>query len=231
MVLTEHTSQDRATLTAQVSEAMSDWIASAVETRGKATIALAGGTSPGPVFEMLSAQPLPWDRVTVTLTDERWLPADNPASNTHLVHSTLLKDRAAAARHLPLKTADPAPAHGAPAINATLKPHLPLDICLLGMGTDGHIASLIPGAEGYEQGCDPTQDAAVVPIHAEGAAGAPDRISLTLNTILQSRIIAILITGEEKKHVFEQARRQDGSSPVRQLLSQDSHPVHLFWAP
>ncbi len=231
MNLEEHTFHDRTRLMTGLCAAMTEWMGEALDKRRKISIALAGGTSPGPLYQDLSHQPLDWDKVTVTLTDERWVSPEDPSSNEYLIRNRLLHRRAEAATFIPFKTNHATPNAGAATTERRLKPHLPLDICLLGMGTDGHIASLIPGATGYDDAADPNGKKMIAGLHAEGAAGSTERMSLTLAAILKARLIVLLIMGAEKQRVFDEARNQEGDSPVRYLLAQNRHPVHTFWAP
>jgi 6-phosphogluconolactonase len=203
----------------------------AVKKRRKASMALAGGTTPGPLYEMLCNLPAPWAKVTLTVTDERWVSPEDPASNEYLIRDQLLRRRAADASFIPFKTNHARPQGAAATTERRLSAIMPLDICLLGMGPDGHIASLIPGADGFETGSEPGFAKKVCAIHAHGAAGSPDRLSLTLHGILSSRRIVLLFMGQEKLNVFNEAKEGRGESPVRHLLSQKKTPVHTYWAP
>ena len=125
-----------------------------LQKRRKASLALAGGTTPGPLYDQLASLPLPWEKVTVTLTDERWVSPEDPASNEWLVRDTLIKRRAAGVTLIPFKTGHAKASGGANVTEKRIAPIMPFDICLLGMGPDGHVASLIPGAEGYAAAAD-----------------------------------------------------------------------------
>jgi len=188
--------------------------------RGRASLVATGGRSPGPTYDRLSRAALDWAHVAVTLSDERHVDVGSPNSNARLLRERLFVGRAAAAQFLPLTDyAEPA-----------LKKLMPFDAVMLGMGEDGHIASLIPGS--------PVMDFAMAP---EGQAltaespqgfGSPPvaRITLTLSALLQSRAIFLLIAGEAKRQVIAQA--QAGADlPVRAILGQDRVPVRVFWAP
>ncbi len=203
----------------------------AVKKRRKASMALAGGTTPGPVYEILSNLPAPWEKVSLTVTDERWVSPEDPASNEYLIRDQLIRRRAAEATFVPFKTNHARPAAAAATTERRLAPLFPFDICLLGMGPDGHIASLIPGAEGFDTGSDPDFEKKLCGVHAHGAAGSADRLSLTMHGILSSRRIILLFMGQEKLNIFNEAKEGRGTSPVRHLLAQKKTPVHTFWAP
>jgi len=188
--------------------------------RGRAALVATGGRSPGPVYDRLSQAPLDWAHVAVTLSDERQVDAGSPNSNARLLGERLFVGPAAAARFLPL-TDDAEPA---------LAKLMPFDAVMLGMGEDGHVASLIPGSPVMAQAMDPLGEA----LTAESPAGfgSPPlaRITLTLSALLQSRAIFLLIAGEAKRQVI--ARAQAGEDlPVRAILGQDRAPVRVLWTP
>jgi 6-phosphogluconolactonase len=222
---------DRKRLFAGLTADFSERLADIIKKRRKASLALAGGTTPGPLYEALSNLPLPWEKVSCTLTDERWVSPEDPASNEWLIRDLLLKRRASAATFYGFKTNHAKATGGAATAEKRIAPIMPFDICLLGMGPDGHIASLIPGAEGYQAAVDPANTKKVAGIHSDGAAGSPERMTLTLSGILSSRRIVLLFMGQDKLYIYEDAKEGRGPSPVRDLLAQKKTPVHAFWAP
>ena len=210
-------------------EAMARAAAHAVEarlieglrTRGRASLAATGGRSPGPVFDALDDPAVDWARVVVTLSDERCVAADAPESNARLVRERLLVGRRARAHLVPLW---PEPSV------AALTALAPFDAVMLGMGEDGHVASLIPGDPGLAQAMDPASDLRLVSVPAGIGKPPLARVSLTLAALLDSRAIFLLIAGEAKREVI--ARAQVGADlPVRALLTQDRVPVRIFWSP
>lgn len=222
---------DRKRLFAGLTTDFSERLAEIIAKRRKASLALAGGTTPGPLYEALSNLPLKWEKVSVTLTDERWVSPEDPASNEWLIRDLLLKRRAHSAAFLGFKTNHAKASGGAAIAEKRISPIMPFDICLLGMGPDGHIASLIPGAEGYDAAVDVAGTRKVAGIHAAGAAGSPERMTLTIPGILSSRRIVLLFMGNDKLAIYNEAKEGRGASPVRDLLAQKKTPVHAFWAP
>ena len=188
--------------------------------RGHAALVATGGRSPGPVYDRLSCADLDWAHVAVTLSDERQVDVSSPNSNAHLLRKRLFQGPAAAAQFLPLSDyAEPA-----------LRRLMPFDAVMLGMGEDGHVASLIPGSPGLAQAMDP--DGAALTAESPPGFGNPPlpRITLTLAALLQSRAIFLLIAGEAKRQVIEDAAAGE-HLPVRAILAQDRAPVRVLWAP
>jgi 6-phosphogluconolactonase len=206
----------------------------ALQARGGASLVVSGGTSPIPLFRSLRQLDLDWSRVFITLADERWVAVDDPASNEGMVRRELLQDRAAAARFTGLKTTAPTPQLGAAESWARLGSHpRPFDVLILGMGDDGHTASLFPGSPGITQALDPDAAPACVAMSAPVAPNA--RISLNLAALAQSRRVVLHITGEKKWGVYRDAARaaaRDGDSPpVAAILRQRLLAPQVCWSP
>lgn len=184
---------------------------------GRATLCVPGGTTPGPIFDTLSGVDLEWDKVAVLLNDERWVPEDNPRSNTRLLRERLLRGRAAGAMLVPLYAEAPQPEDKLAELAAGILPHLPISVLLLGMGTDMHTASLFPGADLLAEALS-AQAPVLMALRAE-AAGEP-RITLTAPTLRGAFHTHILITGAEKRSALERAAHlTDLEAPVRTVLA------------
>lgn len=201
-----------------------------------AGLVASGGTTPRPLYRRLSGAELDWDRVRVTLTDERWVGPEDPASNEKMLREDLLSGPAQSARFIPIYegTDTPEAAERSCAERLSAMPWSS-SLCLLGMGRDGHCASLFPGAAGLDDAIDPGFDGyckAIRPVSTD-VAGPYARMSLTLATLLRTRHIYLLLAGEEKRDTFRRA--QQGSDqremPVRAVLRQDKVPVSVCWAP
>ena len=221
---------------AQVSalvQRLQGWVEAQLAQHARVTLALSGGRSPIPLLHALARQPWPWDRVDVTLVDERVVAPDHADSNARLLREHLLLDAASAARFLPLVEAQwlglPPQALRDQA-ERRLQPvlHQPLAV-VLGMGADGHTASLFAQAREYETACrseawlawlDPRP-------HAPHA-----RLSLTLHALRAASLRLLSIAGHDKHAVLEQAlATPDAALPISLLLHDPAHPVEVHQAP
>lgn len=208
-----------AALAEAAARAVSAALTDGLRTHGRAGLVATGGRSPGPVYDRLKDADVDWTRVIVTLSDERCVPLDDPDSNARLVRERLLGGRARRAHLMPLWP-EPEP--------AALAAIRPFDAVMLGMGEDGHIASLIPGDEGLEDAlttADPTRAVAA----GLGKPPVP-RITLTLSALLDARAVFLLIAGEAKREVVRRAEAGE-DLPVGRLLSQCKAPLRIFWTP
>lgn len=215
---------------ARLVQAVATALALDLAQNGRALLAVSGGRSPIALFHALAQAQIDWPRVTITLVDERVVPADHADSNAALVRAHLLTGAAAQARFLPLVD-DPQDLAGCVTrANAQLRALAqPFSVALLGMGDDGHTASLFPGAAELAAGLDPAYpDAylAVTPLSA-----SHPRISLSLAALLQSRRLLLSIAGEAKRAVFAQASAPPPSAqlPISFVIQQTQTPFDAYW--
>lgn len=192
----------------------------ALDARGRACLVATGGRSPGPVYDRLSKADLDWAHVAVTLSDERHVDTGSPNANARQLRERLFVGHAARAQYLPLTDY----------AERVLRKLLPFDAVMLGMGEDGHIASLIPGSPVMAHAMNPA-GAALTAESPEGFGSPPvARITLTLSALLQSRAIFLLIAGAAKRQVVSEALA-GADYPVTAILNQALVPVRIFWAP
>jgi 6-phosphogluconolactonase len=204
----------------------------AIAARGAASLVVSGGRTPVRLFEQLRTEPLDWSRVWVTLADERWVDTSDPASNEKLVRDTLLTGAAAAAHFVGLKNPAPTPEAGADwATRALGRVPRPFDVVLLGMGEDGHTASLFPGSLALGKALDRAAPAGCIALNSLTAPHA--RLSLNLAALLDSRRIILHIEGESKWQVYQRAKAAGAVAelPVRSVLHQKEVPIDVYWAP
>ena len=230
--MVECTFRDSETLVAELADRISQSLLKSIVAHGRASLAVSGGSTPKPLFRRLSAVDIPWRDVVITLVDERWVDSADPASNERLVRQYLLQDRAAAATFIGLKNSSRTAAQGEAQCEQELRriPR-PFTVLLLGMGNDGHTASLFPGS---------AQLAAATDMHsgricmAVTPADAPhERMTLTLPAILDAEEIILHITGSAKKAVLAKAQEAGPAEdmPVRFVLGRQDRPVAVYWAP
>ena len=214
--------------TLAAAEAIADWLAAGLDENGRASFVGTGGSSPGPVYDLLATLPLPWDQIGVTLSDERWVPPTSPDSNERQLRERLMVGEAAAARFVPLWSDAPTAEDAAEAAEIAVGDLFPADGVLLGMGEDGHIASLFPGSPVLEEGLDPLGGSLVVAVPAGDPAPAMARISLTLYALKQAFLTIVLVRGEAKRRIIED--RDD--LPIHALFRvAEGMPVRVIWSP
>jgi 6-phosphogluconolactonase len=213
----------RGALMAGLADVIAAELRQALRTR-RATLSVPGGTTPGPVFDLLCHADLNWARVAVLLNDERWVGEDSLRSNTRLLRERLLQDKAAKARLLPLYAPLLEPEDAMALLSQGIAPHLPISVLLLGMGNDMHTASLFPGADHLAAALDPKAPI-LMALRAE-AAGEP-RITLTARVLKAAKHVHVLITGAQKRAALEAALQLTAlEAPIQVVL--DHATVH--WA-
>lgn len=195
----------------------------AIDDKNFALFAVSGGSTPKPLFEQLSQTPLEWDKVIVTLVDERWVDNTHAESNEKLVKEHLLQNLAKEAKFLPLKSDAATPFECLNTCNRAFKAfQRPFDVIVLGMGTDGHTASFFPNDLNLHRALTTTEFcAATVPTDAPH-----ERMTLSLHTILKAQHLFLHIEGDAKKTVYDEALSDPTveAMPVRAVLH---HPKPL----
>ena len=218
MIEAERVFTAREELAETLARDVADELIRAIAAKGKATLAVSGGATPRLFFDKLSQAELAWARVTVTLVDERQVPESSERSNARLVRKHLLRNKAAAAKFVPLFD------------NAEAGKTSAFDVAILGMGSDGHTASFFPGADRLAEALDSDTPQRLIEINAPGA-GEP-RLTFTLPVLEAAGRLALHIEGAEKKTVLNRALG-DGPQedmPVRAVLRSQT-PVTLYWCP
>ena len=222
----ENTSALDIELSAKVAKLL---IADIAET-GSASLVVSGGRTPMGFFHLLSQQMLDWSKVSITLADERWVDAHHADSNEKLVRANLLINEAHQATFIGLKNSAADAIVGEPEAEQALAAVGKFTVLILGMGDDGHTASLFPGADALALGLD--MDSGRTCIGVTPTAAPHQRISMTLPRLLDSQQIIIHISGAGKQQVLEQARAGDDvkALPIRAILNQQQAPLAIYWA-
>ncbi|MDX1816254.1 MAG: 6-phosphogluconolactonase [Marinobacter sp.] len=214
----------------QLADAVAGFLAERLSSAPRASLVVSGGSTPLPFFHALCRKQLEWDRVDVVLADERWVPEDDPASNTALVKEHLLRDRAIGARFLPLKHPGATPEEGLAEARRCLAGLIePPDVVVLGMGNDGHTASLFPDAPELSAAMDPDNDERVVV--ATPASQPQRRITLTYRFLSSARFVALHLRGEDKLATLLEAMAHTErvmEMPVRGFLRPG---LKIYWSP
>ena len=230
------TFDDRAAAAKGAADMIERALRAGLSDNGQASFMGSGGSTPAPVYDQLSGVDLAWDQVSIGLVDDRWVAPDHEASNEKLMRAHLLKDKAAAARFLPMKTDAESPKTGAETVNAAYRAApQPFDAVLLGVGPDGHTASWFPGADTLDACLDPNNPNLVAGLNAQGAPVAgdyQDRITLTLSAIAHARQAVLVFFGDDKRAIVEQASQGETTAlPVSYALEALGPRLTLFWAP
>lgn len=190
----------------------------------RATLVVPGGSTPGPIFDALCDADLDWSRVDVMLSDERWVPEDDPRSNAALIRKRLLTGRAAAANFLPFYAGGEAPEDVLSEVEARIEPLLPVSVALLGMGADMHTASLFPRGDNLRLALD-----AGAPILVSMRAPGLDctRVSLSAPVLRAAMSLHLVITGNDKRAALDRAMNlPPEEAPVAAILNE----AEVHWA-
>ncbi|CAN1520178.1 6-phosphogluconolactonase [Limnohabitans sp. B9-3] len=233
-------------LNARLAQDIAQRLNAAISARGVAVLSVSGGKSPIALFEALRVQAVDWAKVRVTLVDERCVPNTHPDSNALLVQTHLLQGLAAQAQLVPMvsaATSDAPNINDVPLLSPVVQAKVAgialvaagiADVLVLGMGTDGHTASLFPDAPNLQDALDLRNTQACVAIElAHPPANAPyARVTQTLAQILSARHILLPISGVDKRHTLQQAwGKADARYPVSYVLHQTQTPVALWLTP
>jgi len=216
----------------ELSIRIEDLLRAQIAERGETSMAVSGGTTPIALFNRLAQIDLPWSQVIVSLVDERWVEESHPDSNAALVRRELIRDYASTARLVSMKTCVPDAFAAEKKLDRLLAASiLPLDLVLLGMGHDGHTASLFPHAEGLAKAldtADPSLCRAILPGNMTMA-----RMSLSLRALLLARHRVLYIVGESKLNTLHAALQLGpiADMPVRAVLHADNVHTEIFYAP
>lgn len=224
-----------ASVNAELAQDIAQRLAAAIAERGFAVLSVSGGKSPIALFEALRRQPMDWAKVRVTLVDERCVPCAHPDSNALLVRTHLLQDNASAAIFFPMVEQAteplPAPAVLAQAASRALQAAGTADVLVLGMGADGHTASLFPDALNLADALDLNNPHACIAIElANPPANAPfQRLTQPLAQLLRARHIVLPLSGADKLATLRLAQQGISAQyPVSCVLHQTQTPVALW---
>ena len=195
------------------------------------SLVMSGGSTPKGLFQLLSNTKLDWSNILVTLADDRWVDVSHKDSNERLIKDLMLRKHAENAKFVSLKTAHTSASDGAMELEHSFPKISSFSLVILGMGADGHTASLFPNTDSLRDGIDLNSSRQFI---ASKPADAPHmRISMTACRLLAADEIIIHITGDEKRKVLDKAFSGTDAAeiPVRIILNQTKVPVTVFWSP
>ncbi|MDN3651532.1 6-phosphogluconolactonase [Thalassotalea ponticola] len=229
-MINKQTFPSRQALDAAFAKQVASQLTSAIEKRGKATIAFSGGSTPKGFFEQLSLQPIEWQKVTVTLADDRWVDTEHSDSNDRLLRENLLTNNAAQATLFSLVENGPFTPAVLEQKNTELNSVLPLDIVILGMGEDGHTASIFPCSEQVEQGLDNSNAPALMLV--EPTTAPYQRITFNFPALIAAQHLYLHIVGENKLTVLDKALDNEDAMtmPIRAFLHHPDKTIDVIWA-
>lgn len=230
MAVTEHFFDTRSLASAEAARRLSGLLVDDLKVNPCASLVVSGGSSPVECFGLLSDTDLEWNRVTILMSDERCVAPHHEASNEGMIRRELLTHFAAGVTLLPIFQESMTPDELCTTLSDKIDTlRRPFSAALLGMGDDGHFASLFPDNKNLAEGL--AEDGQQHCLPALTAASPHPRISLTHSTLLQSVEVLLLFFGQAKRQVYEQARTSLTAYPVSRLLQQERTPVHVIWAP
>ncbi|MBD2859599.1 6-phosphogluconolactonase [Spongiibacter sp. KMU-158] len=236
-MVSEHFFPETSLLLDALVERIAEQLRLAVEAHGQAVFLVSGGSSPKPVYERLSDMPLAWDKIIVVLVDERWVSLDHPASNAAFISQHLLKNNAENTRFIGLKNAAATAKEGQASCEKILQtlPAEP-DVCLLGMGNDGHTASLFPYAQGLSAGLEnqsPKRCVAICAQRSEVTGKFTERMSLNFSYLSKAKHSFLLINGEQKRQAYTAALQAGPieDMPIRAFLQSSEVQLNVYWSP
>lgn len=203
----------------------------AIRIRGTAVLMVSGGSTPKKLFERLRQSPVAWEKVRIGLCDERWVDANHPDSNEKLVRDFLMQDQAVMAQFVGLFFEGMSANEAEAVCSQRVKHDLwPIDVCILGMGEDGHTASLFPNNPKLPDALDTNNEILCVAI-TPSTASHP-RMSLTLQALLSAQHLYLHIEGEKKRQVYEEALKGNDmlELPIRAVLHQENKMIEVYYA-
>ena len=222
--------KSRAELDVCFADRVAKQITSAISAKGFASIAFSGGSTPKGLFTELSNKDIDWTKVTITLVDDRWVDVTSNDSNDRLLRENLLQNYAAKARFFSLKQADELTDQYLKTLTEQANSFLPLDVAILGMGEDGHTASIFPCSAQVHQGLDVNADPALIKVVPTTAPY--ERVTFNYAALIQSSHLYLHVVGQSKQDVISQALADDDavSMPIRAFLQNKDKTFNIFWA-
>jgi 6-phosphogluconolactonase len=226
-----HAYADAETLTRELGNTIIASLRTALAKREVAKLVVSGGRTPAKLFNYLSMQTLAWERVVITLADERCVAPDSEDSNARLVHKELIRDKAETARFIPLYHDELSIDESLNKVNNDLQAlGKPYDVVVLGMGEDGHTASIFPRGSNLSDLLDEQNPSDC--LHTDPVTASPLRISQTRQSLLNTEQLILHLSGEKKQDVFLAAVESESATyPIQYFVHQDRLPLDVYYNP
>lgn len=221
--------EDKRSLVESLSKRILTNLNSAINEKGYATMALSGGSTPKKLFASLSNIDFPWEKVCVTLVDERWVDASSDASNERLIRENLMQNLAKELTFIPLKNSAISAKEGVTKLEETLESSCDaLDVVILGMGADAHTASFFPHSRELEFALSTENLCCATTASVE----PKERMTLSRSFLLKTKNLILHIEGENKKDVFEKATESSNfsSMPIISMMQQTKPILEVYYA-
>ncbi|MFT6559447.1 6-phosphogluconolactonase [Sneathiella sp.] len=230
VLISECLFSDAEKLDENLAKKVGELLSAAIAERGSAVLVVSGGNTPKNMFRILSQEKIDWQQVTVLLADERWVETWSERSNEKMVRACLLQYAAAEAHFVGYYHPDKTAEEALPVLNNILVMlDQPIDVLLLGMGEDGHTASLFPCAPNAASLLNPNEPLKLVIVEP---SSAPDkRVSLSFPVLCQARSTVLHITGEMKKEVLQKITSGTIEAPIGEVLASGDGLKMLYWSP
>lgn len=200
----------------------------ALAEKGRARLAVSGGSTPKMMFQELSKCDLDWANVTIVPVDERWVDEHSDRSNGRLIKQNLIQNKANNAQFVPLYGGGADPQAGLDAVTVRVTPLMPLDVVILGMGTDGHTASFFPNGDMLASAIDMDNHNLLSPMQAPGAD--EPRVTFTLKPLMKAHKLYLHVEGAQKRDVLKQAQSAGAveDMPIRAVLRNLDKPLNIY---
>lgn len=222
--------QSRTELEQELAELIKESLTNDIKKQGHASLLVSGGSTPKALFERLSAMELDWQHVTISLVDERFVADDHPDQNGRMLRSALLQNHASKARFLPLVLDSEDAENNLQLVKAEVqKLPRPLSVVILGMGGDGHTASLFPDAPELDEAMDLKTEAEVMITHPQQAPY--ERITFTRKALLNSSTLLLHCYGMEKKRILDEVAGLSDYRPfpIQGFMQHQANPMQVYW--
>ncbi len=229
-MIKQHTFVSRDELDLAFAKQIAQQLSDAISVKGYASIAFSGGSTPKGLFTHLSNMPLDWSNVTITLVDDRWVDTDSKDSNDRLLRENLLKNKAVKARFFSLKQASQLTAEYLNTLTAQAQQFMPLDVVILGMGEDGHTASIFPCSEQVEQGLDANNAPCLM--KTVPTTAPYERVTFNFSALINAAHLYLHLVGDAKQQVLQSALANNNAieMPIRAFLHHQDKACEIFWA-